>query len=150
MRHASINKKTIQHKINTKLEMWANTQRDGRPAEHRWRPLFHAAKFDWRPLLECRAVTLPRCETRWNLQGCPKLANGSQPLVGQSSPYYQDMQRRYCCLASFFFLIVDICLSCEDIVQQSCMMVPRWHIFWVLHFQRATCSTFQTCILNSH
>ena len=27
------------------LEMWANTQRDGRPAEHRWRPLFNAAKF---------------------------------------------------------------------------------------------------------
>jgi len=28
------------------LEMWANAQRDGRPAEHRWRPLFNAAKFD--------------------------------------------------------------------------------------------------------
>jgi len=26
------------------LEMWANAQRDGRPAEHRWRPLFNAAK----------------------------------------------------------------------------------------------------------
>jgi len=25
--------------------MWANTQPDGRPAEHRWRPLFDAAKF---------------------------------------------------------------------------------------------------------
>jgi len=25
--------------------MWANTQTDGRPAEHRWRPLFNAAKF---------------------------------------------------------------------------------------------------------
>jgi len=25
--------------------MWANAQRDGRPAEHRWRPLFNAAKF---------------------------------------------------------------------------------------------------------
>ena len=36
--------------------------------------LFNAAKFGWRPLLECRAVTLPRRETRWNLQGCPKLA----------------------------------------------------------------------------
>ena len=24
--------------------MWANAQRDGRPAEHRWRPLFNAAK----------------------------------------------------------------------------------------------------------
>jgi len=31
--------------------MWANAQRDGRPAEHRWRPLFDAAKFGWRPLL---------------------------------------------------------------------------------------------------
>jgi len=26
-----------------KLEMWANAQRDGRPAEHRWRPLLNAA-----------------------------------------------------------------------------------------------------------
>ena len=25
--------------------MWANAQRDGRPAEHRWRPVFNAAKF---------------------------------------------------------------------------------------------------------
>jgi len=25
--------------------MWANTQRDGRPAEYSWRPLFNAAKF---------------------------------------------------------------------------------------------------------
>ena len=27
------------------LEMWANAQSDGRPAEHRQRPLFNAAKF---------------------------------------------------------------------------------------------------------
>jgi len=40
-------------------------------------------QFGWRPLLECRAVTLPRSETRSNLQGCPKLANRSQPLVGR-------------------------------------------------------------------
>jgi len=25
--------------------MWANAQRDGRPAEHKWRLLFNAAKF---------------------------------------------------------------------------------------------------------
>ena len=31
--------------------MWANAQRDGRSAEHGWRPLFTAAKFGWRPLL---------------------------------------------------------------------------------------------------
>jgi len=46
--------------------MWANAQADGRPAEHRWRPLLNAAKFGWRSLLDCRAVTLPRRETRWN------------------------------------------------------------------------------------
>jgi len=27
--------------------MWANTQRDGRPVEYRWRRLFNAAKFGW-------------------------------------------------------------------------------------------------------
>ena len=30
--------------VNT-TRMWANAQPDGRPAEHRWRPLFNAAKF---------------------------------------------------------------------------------------------------------
>ena len=25
--------------------MWANAQRDGCPAEYRWRPLFNSAKF---------------------------------------------------------------------------------------------------------
>jgi len=37
--------------------MWANVQRDGRPAEYRWRPRFNATKFGSRPLLECRAVS---------------------------------------------------------------------------------------------
>jgi len=86
--------------------MWAKAQRDGRPAEYRWCPLFNAAKFGWRPLAECRAVTLPRRETNWNLQGCLKLANRSQPVVGRSSPYYEDMWRRYCCLTSFFRLSI--------------------------------------------
>jgi len=44
--------------------MWANAQRDGRPAKYRWRPLFSATKFGCRPLLECHAVKLPRRETR--------------------------------------------------------------------------------------
>ena len=28
-----------------KTRMWDNAQRDGLPAEYRWRPLFNAAKF---------------------------------------------------------------------------------------------------------
>jgi len=31
--------------IRSKTRMWANAQRDGRPAEYRWRRLFNAAKF---------------------------------------------------------------------------------------------------------
>jgi len=31
--------------------MCADAQRHGRPGEYRWRPLFNAAKFGWRPIL---------------------------------------------------------------------------------------------------
>jgi len=49
--------------------MWADAQRDGRPAEYMWRPLRQFRNFipcttpqnlaDARHALECRAVTLP-------------------------------------------------------------------------------------------
>ena len=91
----------IQSRVEICNNFWtrmcANAQCDGRTAEYKWRHLFNAAKFGWRPLLECNAVTLPRRETRWNLLGRPKLANRSQPLVGRSSPYCKDMWRRHCC-----------------------------------------------------
>jgi len=61
--------------FENRTRMWANAKRDGRPAEYRGRPLFSAAKFGWLPLLGCRAVSLSRRETRWNVLGCPKLAN---------------------------------------------------------------------------
>jgi len=35
--------KRKKEKRKLKLEMWANAQRDGRPAEYRWRPLLNAA-----------------------------------------------------------------------------------------------------------
>jgi len=41
-----VNKKRKREKEKeSKLEMWANAQRDGRLAEYRWRPPFNAAKF---------------------------------------------------------------------------------------------------------
>ena len=105
-------------------------------------------------ILDCRAVTLSRCETRWNVLGCLKLPDRSQPLVGRSSPYCGDIWMRYCCLISFF-PIVDTCLSCEDNyiptkLYDGVQMAIFWRFFCVLHFQRATCSRFQTCVLNSH
>ena len=36
---------TFTGDICLKLQMWANAQPDGRPAEYTWRPLFNATKF---------------------------------------------------------------------------------------------------------
>jgi len=68
-----------------KTRMWANAQRDGRPAEYRWRPLFNARKV-W---LTPAATTVPcssaaKTQNPLKLVGVPKLVNLSQPLVGRS------------------------------------------------------------------
>jgi len=131
--------------------MWANAKRDGRPAEYRWRPLFNAAVW-LTPTSRVPCSNAAKTRNPLKFTGCPKLTKGSQPLVGRSSPHSKDMWERYCCLT--FFPIVDTCLSCEDILADK--VVP-WRadgdflrLFCVLYFQRAACSTFQTCILNSH
>jgi len=66
--------------------------------------------------------------------------------VGRSSPCCEDVEE----ILLFNKFFAD-CLNCEDIA----VKVVRWcadgeflEIFWVLYFQRAVCSTFQTCILN--
>ena len=65
--------------------MWANAQRDGRPAEYSWRPLFNAAKFGWRPLLECRAVTKTRRETPLKFAWVPET---TKPIKAASGPKF--------------------------------------------------------------
>jgi len=63
--------------IHIKLEMWANAQPDGCPAEHRWRPLFHAAKFDSCPLLD---VVQERCQDAKPVEICRGTPNWSTDL----------------------------------------------------------------------
>jgi len=107
-------------------------------------PLFNAAKFGWRPLLECHAVTLPRRERGWNLQGCSKLANRSQPLVGRWGHVEE---------VSVFNRFFSDCRYIPQLQRYSPTKLcdgAKMAICCVLHFQRAACSTFQTCILNSH
>ena len=107
----------------TKLEMWANAQRDGRPGEYRWRPLLNAAVW-LTPTTREPCSTAAKTRNPLKVPGVPQ-TNEAQPLVGRSSPYCGDMWKRYCCLRRFF-PIVDTCLSWEDIARQSCAMVPRW------------------------
>jgi len=120
--------------------MWANAQRDGRPAEYRWRPPFNAAKFGWHPLLlPCSNAAKTRNQLKF--AGVPQTG---QPISAASRPKFTILWghvmthvkvihrvknrkwRTYCCLTSFF-RTVDTCFSsCEDIARQSCAMVPRW------------------------
>ena len=104
------------------------------------------------------SVERRRCSNAAKTRNPLKIAGVPQtngPISAASGPKFTllwGMWRRYCCLTSFF-PIVDMCLSCEDIARQSCAMVPRWRIFREFLrsvFQQAACSTFQTCILNSH
>ena len=105
--------------------MWANAQRDGLPAENRWRPLFNAAVW-LTPTARVPCSNAAKARNPLKFAGVPQTRRQiSQPLVGRSSPYYENVGRRYCCLTSLF-LIVDTCLSSEDIARQTCAMVPKW------------------------
>ena len=66
--------------------MWAIAQRDGRPAEYRWRPspVLNAAKFGSCPLLECRAVMLPIGQRKIWMTQKVNFARGKIPLRGYS------------------------------------------------------------------
>jgi len=114
----------------------------------------HRAKFGWHPSSDVGAVTKPTCETRWNLLGCPKLVNWSQPLMGRSSPLpIVHCENVELLLFNNFFPILIHALVGKIQPDKS----VRWcrdgeflAIYCVLYFQRAACSTFQTCILNLH
>jgi len=104
--------------------MWANAQRDGRPAEYTWRPLLNAAVW----LTPTTTVPCSNAAKTRNLFKLPGVPQTNETISAASGPKFtilEGMWRRYCCLTSFF-PIVDTCLSCEDIVRQSCGMVPRW------------------------
>ena len=43
--HSAVQK--YRENLKQYTRMWANAQRNGRPAEYRWRRLFNAAKFGY-------------------------------------------------------------------------------------------------------
>ena len=56
-------------------------------------------------------------------------------------------------LKKFFFRLSIRALVAKiqpDKVVRWCRDGEFWRLFCILYFQRAACSTFQTCILNSH
>ena len=55
---------------------------------------------------------------------CLGFVTTPEPISAASRPKFTIL------LLNKFFPIVDMCLSCEDIAQQSCAMVPSWRFLW--------------------
>ena len=130
--------------------MCANAQRDGRPAEYRWRPPFNAAVW-LTPTTRVPCSNAAKTRNPLKFAGVPQTNETiSAATVGRTILWGHVEE---ILLLNTFFPIVDTCLSCEHIARQSWGMCPDGDflaIFCVLYLQRAACRTFQTCILNSH
>jgi len=77
---------------------------------------------------ECSAVTLPRCEP---VEIC-RVPQTTGLISAASGPKFTILfwwHVEEILLLNSFFPIVDMCLSCEDIARQSCVMVPKWRRF---------------------
>ena len=123
--HFTVNDEKIAYTTNkTQLEMWANAQRDGRPAEYRWRPLFNAAVW---LMPTTRAPCSNAAKTR-NLLKFAGVPQTRQQISAVIRPKFTILSRRVEEVLVFnkYFPIVDICLSSKDIARQSCVMVPKW------------------------
>jgi len=103
--------------------MWANVQRDGRPAAYRWRHLFNAAKFGRRPLLQCRALTPPRRETVEISWGAPNYRIDLSRYWAEVHHIMRHVEE-ILLLSNFFSDCRRVLVA--KIARQSCAMVPRW------------------------
>ena len=132
--------------------MWANAQRDGRPAEYRWRHLLNAAVW----LTPTTRVPCSKAAKTRNPLKLPGVPQTNETISAASGPKFTILwghAEEILLLNKFFPYCRYMPYSCEDIVRQRCGTVPRWRFlatFCVPYLQRAACGTFQTCILNSH
>ena len=70
-RPRDVQKNGGRKKLN-KTRMWANAQRDGRPAEYRWRFLFNAAKFCLTPITRMPCSKAAKTRNPLKLPGVPQ------------------------------------------------------------------------------
>ena len=64
--------------------MWANAQRDGRPAEHRWRPLFNAAVW-LTPTTRVPCSNAAKTRNQFKFAGVPQT---NEPISAVSGPKF--------------------------------------------------------------
>ena len=91
------NKQNDKHIVNLECQ----TQRDGRPAYYRWRPLFNAAVW-LTPTTSVPCSNTAKTRNPLKFARVPQTRQQISAVSRRSSPYYEDMWRRYRCLTSFF------------------------------------------------
>jgi len=86
--------------------MWSHVERDGRPAEYGWRPLFNAAVW-LRPTTRLPYSNAAKTRNPLKFAGVPQTRQHiSAASIGRSLPYCEDMCERHCCLTNFFQLSI--------------------------------------------
>ena len=107
--------------------MWANAQRDGRPAEY-VAPSVQSRRVWLTPTTRVPCSNADKTRNPLKFAGVPKTRH---QISAVSRPKFTILSGRVeeVLLFNLFFPIVDTCLSSEDIVQQSCAMVPKWRFF---------------------
>jgi len=68
--------------------MWANAQRDGRPAEYRWRPLFNAAVL-LTPTTRVRCSNAAKTRNPFKLPAVPQT---NETISAASGPKFTILQ----------------------------------------------------------
>jgi len=131
--------------------VWANAQRDGRPAEYRWHPLLNAAVW----LTPSTRVPCSNAAKTQNPLKLPEVPQTNETISAVSGPKFTILWgyvEEILLLSKFFRLSIHALVAkiYPDKVVGWCPDGDFWRRFWVLHLQRAAYSTFQTCILNSH
>jgi len=106
--------------------MWADAQRDGRPAEYRWCPLYNTAVW-LTPTAGVPCSNAAKTRKLLKFDGVPQT---NEKISAARGPKLIILYEHVGEILLFnTFPIVDTCLSCEDIAGQSCAMVPRWRVF---------------------
>ena len=100
--------------------MWANAQRDGRPAEYRWRPLFNAAVW-LTPTTRVPCSNAAKTRNPLKLPGVPQT---NETIAAASGPKFTILwgHVQEILVLNSFFPIVVMCRSCEDIAPH----IARW------------------------
>jgi len=104
--------------------MWANAQRDGRPAKYRWRPLFNATVW----LTPTTRVPCSNAAKTWKPLKFAGVPQTLQQTSAVNRPRFTILWGHVEDVSVFnkFFSIVDTCLSCENTARQSSAMVRKW------------------------